>query len=290
MATTVKQGFGTLKSNLEITDLQQEAVSTRQKNVRTAVEAGFTVLDSFLTGSYSRKTMIAPLSEADIDIFVVLNPSYYEANGQVSLLDKVKYTLMKTYPRTPEISRNGQAVTITFSDFMVDVLPAFNRNGGGYLIPSTHSGGLWIATDPKMHVEISSCANTAHSGVLVPLIKMIKCWNRTIHRHFRSFHLEVLAWSIFDGVTISDSPSGMRYFFDKGRGLISKKNPDPTGYNDDVGSYINTREKIDEAVSKFTTACNRALKAEAYDRYGATEDAINEWRKILGDSFPAYGS
>jgi len=289
MATTVKQGFKILKSNLEITDLQQETVSSRQKNVRRAVEAELTVLDSFLTGSYSRHTMIAPLSEADIDVFVVLDPSYYEANGQASLLDKVKRVLRKTYPKTPEISRNGQAVTITFTDFMVDVVPAFYRQGGGYLIPSTYGGGLWIATDPKKHVEISSSANAVHNGDLVPLVKMIKCWNRAIQRHFRSFHLEVLAWSIFNGVTISDYPSGMRYFFDKGRDLISKKNPDPTGYNDDVGFYIDTREKIETAVSRFTTAYNRARKAEAYDREGKVEDAINEWRKIFGSSFPAYG-
>jgi len=288
MATTVKQGFKTLKSNLEITDLQQGTVSTRQKNVRKAVEAELTVLSSFLTGSYSRSTMIAPLSEADIDVFTVLDPSYHEANGQASLLDKVKRVLKKTY-KTPEISRNGQAVTITFLDFIVDVVPAFHRKGGGYLIPSTYGGGLWIATDPKKHVDISSSANAAHNGDLVPLIKMIKCWNRTIHRHFRSFHLEVLAWSIFDGVTISDYPSGMRYFFDKGRDLISKKNPDPTGYNDDVGYYINTREKIDAAVSRFTTAYDRACKAEAYDKDGKVEDAINEWRKIFNNSFPAYG-
>ena len=289
MATTVKSGFRTLKSNLEITDLQQGTVSTRQKNVRKAVEAELTVLDSFLTGSYSRSTMIAPLSEADIDVFVVLDPSYYEANGQASLLDKVKRVLKKTYPETPEISRNGQAVTITFSDFMVDVVPAFHRKGGGFLIPSTYSGGLWSGTDPKKHVEISSSANAAHNDGLVPLIKMIKRWNRTIHRHFRSFHLEVLAWSIFDGVSISDYPSGMRYFFDKGRDLISKKNPDPTDYNDDVGYYIDTREKIDAAVSRFKTAYNRACKAEAYDKDGKVEDAINEWRKIFGNSFPAYG-
>ena len=289
MATTVKQGFNTLRSNLEITDLQQETVSTRHKNVRKAVEADLMVLESFLTGSYSRHTMIAPLSEADIDIFVVLDPSYYEVNGQASLLDKLKRVLRKTYPRTPEISRNGQAVTITFTDFMVDVVPAFYRRGGGYLIPSTYGGGLWIATDPKKHVEISSSANAVHNGKLVPLIKMIKCWNRTIQRHFRSFHLEVLAWSIFDGVTISDYPSGMRYFFDKGRDLISKKNPDPTGYSDDVGYYIDTHEKIEAAVSRFRTAYNRACKAEAYEREGKVEDAFNEWRKIFGSGFPAYG-
>ena len=290
MATTVKQGFRILKSNLEITDLQQETVSVRHKNVREAVEKELAVLKTFLTGSYSRHTMIAPLSEADIDIFVVLDPSYYESDGQAGLLDKLKRVLRKTYPKTPEISRNGQAVTISFTDFLVDVVPAFYREGGGFLIPSTYGGGRWVATDPTKHVEISSFANAAHNGDLVPLIKMIKCWNRTIHRHFRSFHLEVLAWAIFDGVTISDYPSGIKYFFDKGRDLITKQNPDPAGYSGDVGYYIDTREKIEAAVSRFETAYNRAYKAEVYGREGRVEDAFNEWRKVFGSSFPAYGT
>lgn len=45
---------------------------------------------------------------------------------------------------------------------MVDVVPAFYRNGGGYLIPSS-VGQIWIATDPKKHVEIMSVANKAHN-------------------------------------------------------------------------------------------------------------------------------
>ena len=36
--------------------------------------------------------------------------------GQAGLLDLVKQTIRKTYTKTPDISRNGQAVTIRFSD------------------------------------------------------------------------------------------------------------------------------------------------------------------------------
>lgn len=288
MATTIASAFQGFKQNLEITGLQHQTVSSRQINVREAVADELTVLDDFLTGSYSRSTMIAPLQQADIDIFVVLSSAYYSADGQAAVLDRVKRVVQKTYPKTPDISRNGQAVTIVFTDFTVDVVPAFNRQGGGYLIPNTR-GGTWISTDPKRHVAISSQANAAHDGDLVPLVKMIKCWNRSIGRHFGSFHLEVLAWSIFDGVTISDFPSGARYFFDKGRTLIAKQNPDPAGYGGDVGYYINNQGKIDDAVSRFTTAFNRAVKAEALARDGKIADAIAEWRKVFGDSFPAYG-
>src|SRR5690348_8471309 len=191
MPITVKSGFEALKSNLNITELQESTVATRQKNIREAIEKEMTVLDSFLAGSYRRNTLIAPLSNADVDIFIVLHPKYYEENGQASLLDKVKRVLKKTYPKTPEISRNGQAVTISFTDFKADVVPAFNRNGGGFLIPDAPLG-RWISTNPKTHIDIWQDANKAHNGDLVPVIKMIKGWNVKHSWLLRSFHLETI--------------------------------------------------------------------------------------------------
>ncbi|HSH81657.1 MAG TPA: CBASS oligonucleotide cyclase [Herpetosiphonaceae bacterium] len=287
MATSISGAFSTFKSRLEVTDLQSQAVSTRQKNVREVIEDGLTVLDSFLTGSYIRSTMIAPLAKADIDVFFVLSADYYDKDGQGALLDRVKRVLKKKYT-TPDISRDGQAVTVSFNDFQVDVVPGFNRKGGGYLIPNTQ-GGTWISTNPKEHVRISSEHNKAHNYDLIPLIKMLKCWNRNIGSHFRSFHLEVLAWQIFTGVTMTNFSSGARFFFDKGRQAIAEKNYDPSGYGGDVGYYINSREKIDDAVSRFSTAYNRAIKAEAYARDGNIADAIEEWQKIFGGNFPSYG-
>src|SRR5262245_9509174 len=128
MPTTIAAGFDRLKTNLEITDLQAATVSTRQTNIREAVEADLDVLDSFVAGSYNRNTLIAPLKTADVDIFIVLSSQYFDADGQANLLDRVKRVLLKSY-KTPDISRNGQAVTLRFSDFMVDVVPCFNRKG-----------------------------------------------------------------------------------------------------------------------------------------------------------------
>ncbi len=252
-----------------------------------------TVLDSFLTGSYSRSTMIAPLKEADIDIFVVLDSQYFhhynngQNGGQAGLLDLLKRTLRQTYTRTPDISRNGQAVTIRFEDFMVDVVPAFNRQGGGYLMPDAIKA-RWISTDPKKHIAIMRQANSAHKGNLIPLVKMIKAWNRNSGQYFRSFHLEVLALSVLDNVTISDFPSGVRFFFQHGMGLISKQNPDPAGYGGDVGSYI-TQADIQEAVQRFQVAYEKAQKAEQFENQGHTTTAFGLWAKIFGDYFPSYG-
>src|SRR5256885_7938783 len=116
MATTINESFAQLKRNLEITEPQSSVVSTRQNSVKDVVAANMTVVDSFLTGSYRRHTMIAPLQEADIDIFVVLNNRYYhhynngQNGGQAGLLDLLKRTLLRTYTQTPHIARDGQAV------------------------------------------------------------------------------------------------------------------------------------------------------------------------------------
>jgi len=288
MATTITSGFNKLKENLEITSLQSSTVSTRQRNVREAIESEMTVLSSFLTGSYQRSTMIAPLGEADVDVFVVMDSKYYETDGQASLLDKVKRVLRQTYPDTPSISRNGQAVTITFTDFKVDVVPGFYRNGGGYLIPDSVLK-RWIETDPTKHVELSSQTNKAHGGDFVPLVKMLKGWNRKNGAALRSFHLETLARQVMSGVTISSYPSGVRYFFDNARNWIKVKLYDPAGYGGDIGAYLNTTTKMDDAISRLKSAYDRAKAAEDYETEGKTEKAFERWRMVFDSYFPAYG-
>lgn len=286
MATTIIAGFDQLKRNLAITDLQFETVSTRQSSVRSVISNHLTVLDSFITGSYRRSTMIAPLKGADIDIFVVLDPSYYETSGQAKLLDKVKNALLKTYTQTPHISRNGQAVTINFKDFDVDVVPAFRREGGGFFIPDS-ANGKWIATDPREHVSYLAGQNNMHNGNLVPLIKMLKAWNKVANKPLRSFYLEMLTANILTNVTINSFSSGCRYVFDHARTQVRYTLSDPSGY----GGYINPFYglTVNEAVSRFETAYSRAVKAEDYANRGYISNAYDEWRKIFGDYFPAYG-
>lgn len=287
MAKTIDEGFRLLKSNLEITGLQSTTASTRQTNVRAALEDDFTILESFLTGSYQRSTMIAPLKEADIDIFIVLDSKYYGLANQAALLASVKRALLKTYPTTPDISPDGQAVTVTFTDFKVDVVPGFYRKGGGFLIPDSQLG-RWIPTDPKKHVELWSAANEAHNGDLVPLIKMVKAWNKS-RNLMRSFHLETLVLSVLQGVTISSFPSGLRYVFDKARAKIKVKLADPAGYSDDVAAYLTKTEEMDRIIGRLDWAYATALEAEQLAANGEIGEAYDKWNLILKGYFPAYG-
>ena len=287
MAKTIIAGFEQLRANLEITGLQASTVSIRQTNVRAAVEQRLTVLTSFLSGSYRRSTMIAPLKSSDVDVFVILDPEYFKTFTPAGLLDKVRTVLLETYPNTPKISRNGQAVTIIFTDFTVDVVPGFHRKDGGYLIPDS-IGGVWLSTDPTVHDSKLSEANGLHGGDLVPLVKMVKGWNKIINDAFVGFYLELMTQDILNRVTISNFSSGVRFIFDKGRERIRYKIADPAGFGGSINP-LNTVGTVEDAVSRFSTAYDRAIKAEAFESNGRIEAAFGEWKKIFGDYFPAYG-
>jgi hypothetical protein len=75
---------------------------------------------------------------------------------------------------------------------------------------------------------------------------------------------------------------------DKGREEVKFKKVDPANFGDQLNPWNNVTDTAD-AISRFTTAYNRAVKAEEFAKGGKIEDAFGEWRKILGDYFPAYG-
>lgn len=278
--------FQMLKENLEITGLQKSIVSTRQNEVRYAVARNMDVLDSFLTGSYARSTMIAPLSKADIDIFIVLDKKYNRLTP-VKLLNEVKNALLKTYTNTSKISRNGQAVTITFNDFIVDVVPAFNRQVDGYYIPNSPQN-TWIETNPKTHVDIMRNENSKHNGYLVPIVKMIKGWNRNIGSPLESFYLELLVMKVFGNKVITDFQEGVIFFFNKAPIAIRSQIYDPVPYGGKV-KELRKFKNINEVASNFKKAYSQACKAKLYTRKRDFKKSADEWKNIFGGYFPTSG-
>jgi hypothetical protein len=89
----------------------------------------------FTVGSSARGTICRP--ERDIDPPAPFSVSEYwkrfESNSQ-DFLYWARAGLNEHYPRT-EVSSKQVAVVIDFSDTVTDLVPAFGRTGGGYLIP-----------------------------------------------------------------------------------------------------------------------------------------------------------
>jgi len=286
---TVTYAFMKFASDLNITELQQETVSTRQRRVRTCVGQRLDVIDDFLTGSYRRDTMIAPLKDADVDVFLVLNAKLFDdpPNGPANVLAKLKHAIDDSYSEATDSSRNGQAVTINFSDFKVDVVPSFNAQGGGYLIPDPNER-KWIHTNPKTHVSLWSQTNSQQDGKFVPFVKMIKAWNRAHSRRFRSFHLETVVREVFRNRKIDIYPDAANYFFQNVHNYINV--PDPAGLGGNFGGYLSGNlTRLLEINVSVQSAGLKARDAIALNAAGKTQEAISKWQIIFGDYFPSFG-
>lgn len=92
MATTINLGFQKLRENLEITSLQSGTVSTRHTNVRNAVREELTVLSDFLTGSYIRNTMIAPLAKPR-SAYLLSGPARSEWEHSIPAVDALRCSI-----------------------------------------------------------------------------------------------------------------------------------------------------------------------------------------------------
>src|SRR2546426_12793878 len=68
---SITDAFRKFRSNLELTQKEQDDASRRQQEIRGVMDTEFKLEDSFLSGSYRRFTKTKPLK--DVDIFCVFH-------------------------------------------------------------------------------------------------------------------------------------------------------------------------------------------------------------------------
>jgi Second Messenger Oligonucleotide or Dinucleotide Synthetase domain len=297
MATTVKQAFQQFSTNLEITDRQTTLVASRRQNVVSFLKKGLTLhkTESKLIGSWDRRTLTRYLSEADVDVMVILNYSAHKdwdnAAGTIKALDRFRAILDEAYPNTSK-RRDRNCITMQFSEFRLDVVPAFEYTDGSYSIPDSVRQ-LWVPTDPFTFAERITAVNTNMDGIFVPLIKMVKAWNRNVGWPIRSFHLECLLYNHYSNYTQSYTyPSTLAIFFGALSGYLSSACFEPVE-GDRVDTYLDNgaaRSKRQIAIDKARAAAALAKEAhEDEEKYSASV-AIGEWKSLFGEEFfPTYG-
>jgi hypothetical protein len=234
----------------------------------------------------------------DIDLFVVLDAErhaqeYFHAlDSSVRVLERFHDILKGCYPTTP-VRKDHPAIHLDFSTYGFDVVPAFIRQGGGYLILSKARTG-WIATNPTDHASRTTSLNKVTYGDFVPVVKMMKAWNRD--RNFgrlTGFHLEVELGHAWPKVgdqqqTFSTYSAALAAIFGSLSNTLASTTNDPAGLSGRIDEYLSadarrwTRERLVSASEGAAIARNH----ESADRMAL---AINKWRDILGDTFPTYG-
>jgi Second Messenger Oligonucleotide or Dinucleotide Synthetase domain len=295
MATTVKESFKQYASNLNITDRQESVVATCRSNVVDAIGKQLTLHTekSRVIGSWDRDTLIRYLSESDIDVMVILhhgkNKDWDNSSGATNALTTFKDILTNAYPDTPS-RRDEHCVSMQLSQFRLDVVPAFKYDEGYYAIPDTQRG-QWIYTDPIAFASKITAVNKTMDGTFVPLIKMVKGWNKEAGKPIRSFHLETMLYEHYRTYEKSYTyNSTIKVFLEALPDYLASSCFDPiTG--DRLDGYLDNSTsptKREVAISKAKNAAQKAKEAyEDEEKYPSV--AIGEWKNLLGEFFPAYG-
>lgn len=290
---TVNEAFETFRQRLELSETERQDAIRRRKDVSDCITASFDVEREFLTGSYARHTKTKPLK--DVDIFFCLGDRdrQWRNRPPEEVLQAFQKCLAVTYG-ADSVELGRRCVTIEFDKrnptadgegkvLSNDAVPAYELDGC-YEIPDRDLA-KWIKTDPEIHKEKATTKNKLLDGKWVPLVKMLKRWNRSANKPISpSFLIEVMALELVDP-PFKDYPSEIRRFFAAALDGILQDWPDPAGYGPPVSDQM-TAQKRTAAVAALRSAEVRAARAVHLEQQGKNGEALQLWREVMGKYFP----
>src|SRR2546422_6096361 len=150
----VKQRFTRLLKNLFLTRKELDSGIAAYKEVSATLHGHYygnqqTTKYMKLIGSWARETQIQPRGDVDI-LFEV--PRHFArkhktGNRQSKILQDVKRVLIADFPDT-DVKGDGPTVIVPFSDYTVEVCPAFRVSDAEYNICITKDGGKFKSFCP----------------------------------------------------------------------------------------------------------------------------------------------
>jgi hypothetical protein len=286
MAYTVQAAFNQFYDEINLNGDYREIANRRSAHLIELLGNKFDVIEAFPSGSIPKFTALQ--KHADLDIMLVLHfGKHIEGKTPTQVLQAVRDSL--AYKTT--VRKNGQAVTLHYDTWpSVDIVPVYYVHNGDnqpiyYCVPDANTG-KWIGSNPKTHSKAMQDKASECGENFRRVIKMIKHWNNVHSDYLRSYHIEVLALKIFEGL-LSDITWDTFWFFDQSIPLL--RNPIWTNW-DFVDEYLTTNDRL-EVLKRFETASENARNAwyNTYNGRSNHETAIGLWQKMFGDKFPTYG-
>lgn len=295
---TIDQSFQKFLTNLNPTVKQlQQIQKTRDSIDAILVNDDQIFLNtqkqiSFLTGSYSRKTIIRPID--DIDLYVRVHyRKHAEGQSPMSILRLMAKAIRKRYRNNTIINVDAPCIVVKFWNYKFEIIPAvgYSDDSDLYSIPAPGSKE-WMQCYPKIPDKWLSTCNHGNNSLFIPLIKMLKQWNRNNKVGLKSFHIELLTEKVFGAVTdIYSYPQGIYDWMYCVRNLIWENNSpfvlEPGKNYDYVDKYLYekpfrlrvVRKKFDAGLKKAERAWNFYSKSN----YLAAKHA---WNNMFGPKFP----
>ncbi|WP_424045805.1 nucleotide-binding domain-containing protein [Neisseria sicca] len=285
---SISQMFEEFIDNLVISNKQ--TISDRYAELTKTLNKKFRDSDSetantLQVGSFGRKTGIDGIS--DLDMLYIMPKSSWDTynnaqNGQYKLLSDTKEAILTRYSRTA-VSVDRLVVTVTFSNFYIEVQPVFEQEDGSFKYPDTKNGGSWKITKPREEIDEISSADKDKNQNLRRLCKMARAWKNKHGVAMGGLLIDTLAYNFLKSTNYYDDKSYLYY------DLLSRdffkylsELPDQDYYLA-LGSNqrVAVKKKFQKKAKKAYDLCLKAIDAE-------NQSYVNDkWKKIYGRPFPA---
>lgn len=271
--TTARQWLADLTSEYTPTSTQFDGARSHRAAIEVRLDTYLGIHQMFEIGSLRHGTGVWLYSDADY----LVSLKGIRPDSPWTMLAKVKDQLQARFPSTTVVTRRP-AVVCKFSDGDVEVVPGYPATGGGYWIANPADG--WMLTHPKQHNQYVTDVNTKHNGAVKKLARQVKVWKYRRNLPVSSCYLEMRTAKHMEGES-SYSPLWDLYLtLKKMRDADLAAMNDPTGLGSRFGSCSSESNRLD-AMSKFDTAVNRALKAKDYAKDGYESLAIEQLKLLF---------
>lgn len=288
MTMTTSQAFAKFLEDITVTEYQKTSnIEVRKNRVVENLTTAFPNTSdlpfsrALLMGSAAKNTIVRPMD--DIDVLAVFSNENNAWNTYCWDSKSFIYRVRRAYDglEVAQVGTRGQAVRVFFQNAgHVDIAPVFSYGNDVYGLPDGTGG--WGRTAPTVANLWFGDRNSELGYNLAPLVRLLKKWNNAHSKHFRSYHLETMAATVFKSLG-SSRQDGLAKFFEWAPNHIDVS--DPGGQSGVLSSYLNGRTRPD-AVQGLRTAAERARRACAAESAGDHAEAKRLWQIILGDSFP----
>jgi hypothetical protein len=265
-----------------------EIISMRYGELTSALNKQFRDTESktaytIQVGSFGRKTGINGIS--DLDMLYLIPKSlwdYYKDNKQDKLLQDTKTAISNRYPRT-DVRVDRLVVTVTYTDFHVEVQPVFEQDDSSFKYPDTYEGGSWKITKPREEMTAVSELDQEKNSNLRKLCKMARAWKNKHGVEMGGLLIDTLVYNFMISINEYDSKS-YNYYDNLSRDFFKYLSdlPDQDRYNaPGSNQHVKVKKKFQKKAKKAYELCLKAIEAEG------KKEVNDKWRKIYGRQFPA---
>ncbi|KAF1701682.1 nucleotide-binding domain-containing protein [Pseudoxanthomonas suwonensis] len=287
---TTAEMFSAFLSNLTISN--SETIGLRYGELTSALNRHFRETESkeantLQVGSFGRKTGINDIS--DLDMLYIMPKTkwvdYDKSGGQLKLLQDVRDAILKRYPTT-EIRVDRLVVTVTYTNFHVEVQPVFEQEDQSYRYPDTKNGGSWKITKPRPEMQAVADLDGAKNSNLRRLCKMTRAWKNKHGVSMGGLLIDTLAFNFLSSTAAYDAKS-FGCYDELGRDFFKylADLPEQSEYAAPGSRQrVKVKKKFQRKAQKAYDLCLKAIES------AGSSNVNDKWKKVYGRPFPALAT